>query len=63
MSKLYSFLCAALFCSVAMTLSATQPEQYQSIIPNTTLTAETSNNTAAANSFPGCEITTVTGGQ
>jgi hypothetical protein len=34
----------------------------QQIIPNTTLNAETSNNTAAANSFPGCEITTVTHG-
>ncbi len=33
------------------------------IIPTTTLSAQTSNNTSAANSFPGCEITTVTNGQ
>ena len=37
--------------------------QAEQIIPNTTLTAESGNNTAAANSFPGCEITTVTNGQ
>jgi len=37
--------------------------EYQSLNPNTTLAAQTGNNTAAANSFPGCEITTVTNGQ
>ncbi len=35
----------------------------QLIVPNTTLAAESGNNTAAANSFPGCEVTTVTHGQ
>ena len=37
--------------------------QAEQIVPNTTLAAQTGNNTAAANSFPGCEITTVTNGQ
>ena len=56
-------------CAVSLfvlSLIATIPlsaSQYQQIVPNTTLTAQTTNNTAAANSFPGCEITTVTNGQ
>ncbi len=37
--------------------------EYQLVVPNTTLAAESGNNTAAANSFPGCEVTTVTDGQ
>ncbi len=37
--------------------------QAEQIVPNTTLAAESGNNTAAANSFPGCEVTTVTHGQ
>ena len=59
----------SLFCGLAVVLSfanpgyASQPSQYQSLEPTTTLSAETSNNTAAANSFRGCEITTVTNGQ
>lgn len=36
---------------------------YQTVIPDTTLAAETGNNTAAANSFAGCEITPVTNGK
>jgi hypothetical protein len=36
---------------------------HQLIVPNTTLAAESGNNTAAADSFPGCEVTTVTDGQ
>ena len=36
---------------------------YQTINPNTTLAIETGNNTAAANSFPGCEVSTVTSGK
>jgi len=49
--------------SLPLALYAAQPQQFQSIIPNTTLHAETSNNSSAADSFPGCEITTVTDGQ
>ena len=69
MSKTYSLTCVALLLSFALPLHAARPARTISpgndepIIPNTTLTAETSNNTAAANSFPGCEITTVTNGQ
>ncbi len=63
MSRIYVLCYLALFFSFAANLQATDPTQYQSIIPTTTLSAETSNNTAAANSFPGCEITTVTNGQ
>ncbi len=63
MYRIYAFCCVSLLLTFATTLQAAQPKRYQSIVPNTTLTAETSNNTAAANSFPGCEITTVTNGQ
>lgn len=69
MSRNHLFFCLALLLSLAIPLSARPPlhrslqNRYQSIIPNTTLSAETGNNTAAANSFPGCEITTVTNGQ
>jgi len=52
--------CLALGLGLAIPVHATN---YQQIIPNTTLIAQTSNNTSAANSFPGCEITTVTNGQ
>jgi hypothetical protein len=67
MSKVHTLVCAALL-SCAMPLYAERNlhgesiTNYQQIIPTTTLTAETSNNTSAANSFPGCEITTVTNG-
>ena len=52
-------------CGLAFLLSLAIPvyASYNQIVPNTTLTAQTSNNTATANSFPGCEITTVTQGQ
>ena len=63
MYKAYFSCAALLLMSFAMDLEASQPQRYQSIIPTTTLGAETSNNTAAADSFPGCEITTVTNGQ
>jgi len=75
MYKNYCFFCVAFLLSLAIPLSARQAlhpshslhlfldNNYQSIIPTTTLNAETSNNTAAANSFPGCEITTITDGQ
>lgn len=70
MSEMRSTLLLALLCSFSMLAQAADPSavrvvqrEYQSIIPNTTLTAQTSNNTSAANSFPGCEITTVTYGQ
>jgi hypothetical protein len=63
MFRIYALCCVSLLLSFAINLQATQQNQYQSIIPNTTLGAETGNNTAAANSFPGCEITTVTNGQ
>ncbi len=63
MSKLSAYCCAALLLSFAINIQASEPDRHQTIIPNTTLSAETSNNTAAANSFPGCEITTVTDGQ
>lgn len=50
----------ALFIFSAMpSYSAT----YQPIVPTTTLAIETGNNTAAANSFPGCEVSSVTNGQ
>lgn len=60
MSKLATVSCLALLLSLSIPVFAAQ---YQQIVPTTTLTAQTSNNTAAANSFPGCEITTVTNGQ
>jgi hypothetical protein len=69
MFKNHPFFCLAFLLSVAIPVFAVQPshrsvqEQFQPIVPNTTLAAETSNNTAAASSFPGCEITTVTNGQ
>jgi len=68
MSKNFALCCLALALSCTLSLSAAELhhhplQQYQSLNPNTTLQAETSNNTAAANSFPGCEITTVTDGQ
>ena len=52
-------------CGLAFLLSLTIPvyASYNQIVPNTTLTAQTSNNTATADSFPGCEVTTVTQGQ
>lgn len=61
MSRLSVALLLAFFLS--LTLHAAEQQQFQSILPNTTLTAETSNNTSAADSFPGCETTTVTNGQ
>jgi len=55
-----SCLALALALGVSLPVFATN---YQQIVPNTTLAAQTTNNTSAANSFPGCEITTVTNGQ
>lgn len=60
--------CSLLFASFVVSghslpVSSDDIGRDQSFSPNTTLTAETSNNTAAADSFPGCEITTVTNGQ
>jgi hypothetical protein len=60
MSKLFSASCLAFALSLSLPVYATQ---YQQIVPNTTLHTQTTNNTAAANSFPGCEVTTVTNGQ
>jgi len=57
---LFVFTATLVFTSSAY---AADSDRFQSIIPTTTLTAETSNNTAAADSFPGCEVTTVTNGQ
>jgi len=54
---------AAVCLSCATTSYAADFTHYLGVHPTTTLTAETSNNTAAADSFPGCEITTVTNGQ
>ena len=63
MSKIAATFCLAFGLILSIPVYATQGSRYQSIIPNTTLAAETSNNTSAANTFPGCEITTVTDGQ
>jgi hypothetical protein len=63
MSKLAAGSCLAFVLSLSFSVYAAQSPQYQQIVPTTTLTAETSNNTSAANSFPGCETTTVTNGQ
>src|SRR5579863_7201371 len=60
MSKFAATSCLALALGLSIPVYATN---YQKIVPTTTLSAQTSNNTAAANSFPGCEITTVTNGQ
>ncbi len=60
MSKSSATYCLAIALSLSVPVFATQ---YQQIHPNTTLTAQTTNNTAAADSFLGCEITTVTQGQ
>jgi Bacterial Ig domain len=60
MTKICSLGCIALLLSFATTVHASE---YEQITPTTTLTIQTSNNTAAANTFPGCEITTVTNGQ
>lgn len=37
--------------------------KYQTLTPSTTWAAQTGNNTSAANSFAGCEVSTVTSGQ
>ena len=63
MFKIKATFVVASLLALAGIAQAANPQRYQQIIPTTTLTAETSNNTAAANSFPGCEITTVTNGQ
>jgi hypothetical protein len=63
MLRIHFVCCLAILLSASTAVQAAQPAQYQLIVPNTTLTAETSNNTSAADSFPGCEITTVTDGQ
>ena len=63
MLKFKATLWVASLLALASLAQAANPQRYQQIIPTTTLTTETSNNTAAANSFPGCEITTVTNGQ
>ena len=63
MSKIHATSCLAFALCLAVPSFAAHTSHYQSIIPTTTLTAETSNNTSAADSFPGCEITTVTNGQ
>ena len=55
--------CLAFVLSLSLSAYAAQSPQYQQIVPTTTLTAQTSNNTSAASSFPGCETTTVTNGQ
>ncbi|MGA2369638.1 MAG: hypothetical protein ACLPPV_02585 [Candidatus Korobacteraceae bacterium] len=60
MSRMYAACFLALVLGLTIPAGATQ---YQQIVPNTTLTLQTTNNTSAANSFPGCEITTVTNGQ
>ena len=63
MFKIASAFCLAIGLGLCIPAHAVQGSQYQSIIPNTTLAAQTGNNTSAANSFPGCEVTTVTNGQ
>jgi hypothetical protein len=60
MYKFAATSCLALGLGLSIPVYATN---YQQIVPNTTLSAQTSNNTSAANSFPGCEITTVTNGK
>jgi hypothetical protein len=51
-------------CAFAQTtLGGSSGNHYQAITPTTTLAAETGNNTSAADSFAGCEITSVTGGK
>jgi hypothetical protein len=68
---MYKNYLAFLFATVGTFLIVANPaasgqqlqSEYQSIVPNTTLSVQTTNNTAAADSFPGCEITTVTNGQ
>jgi hypothetical protein len=63
MSKIIAATCLAVLAGASLSAYAAQTQQYQQIVPNTTLTAETTNNTSAADSFPGCETTTVTNGQ
>ena len=67
MSKFVAtFFAALLSCALPLLARAQDDElgnQDQQILPTTTLAAETGNNTSAADSFPGCEITTVTNGQ
>ncbi len=65
MSKMLAVFLAAFLVPLTIQAQVNQHQvaRYQSIIPNTTLAAESGNNTAAANSFPGCEVTTVTHGQ
>ncbi len=63
MIRFFATLCFAAGLSATVQLQASEPSQYQTIVPTTTLTIETTNNTSAASSFPGCEITTVTNGQ
>jgi len=60
MSRIYAASCVAVTLSLAFSIHAAN---YNQVIPNTTLTAQTTNNTSAADTFPGCEITTVTNGQ
>jgi len=57
------FFCLAVILTFTNPGHAADSDRYQSIVPTTTLNTETSNNTSAANSFPGCEVTTVTNGQ
>jgi hypothetical protein len=63
MSALRITLFVCLYSGLTVFAQTTRLQEHQSLVPNTTLTAETTNNTSAANSFPGCEITTVTNGQ
>ena len=54
---------AALFAAALLACTSLSAQSYQSVVPTTTFAAETTNNTAAATVFPGCEVTTVTNGQ
>src|SRR5215469_11041740 len=59
-----SKICAASSLALALSLAVSvHAVTYNQVIPNTTLTAQTSNNTSDADTFPGCEVTTVTNGQ
>ena len=63
MLKIQTFLLALLFpFAIQAQVQFHHILQYQLVVPNTTLAAESGNNTAAADSFAGCEVTTVTDG-
>lgn len=59
-------MCSRLLLQFVITvslLSTSLAATYQAVVPDTTFTKETGNNTSAATSFPGCEVTSVTKGE